>query len=173
LPARRTFGTTEERQADQARLAAEREARRKSGTVKPEDRSDTPYAASCGKSAGLAHAPVAGELVGRLLASARPADLSRRCCAVRGGWDLAKVHPGMAAVQLLVHELDDDLAHELGDGAAQLVSDERLERCPAGAATLGVYDAARRGNGGRDSEGPGVPSEPGPSLSPITNRTSR
>jgi hypothetical protein len=31
-------------------------------------------------------------------------------------------------VQLLSDELDDDLADELGDGAAQLVSDERLER---------------------------------------------
>jgi hypothetical protein len=128
LPARRTLGTTEERQADQARLAAEREARRKSGKIKPEDRSDTPCAASCGKSAGLAHAPVAGELVGRLLAPARPADLGRRCSAVRGGWDLSKVQAGMAAVQLFVDELDDDLVHELGDGAAQLVTDERLER---------------------------------------------
>jgi hypothetical protein len=36
----------------------------------------------------------------------------------------------MAAAQLLVEELDDDLADELGDGAAQLVPDERLERLP-------------------------------------------
>jgi hypothetical protein len=32
------------------------------------------------------------------------------------------------AVQLLADELDDDAADELGDGPAQLVSDERLER---------------------------------------------
>jgi hypothetical protein len=38
--------------------------------------------------------------------------------------------PRTGAVQLLVDELDDDLADELGDGAAQLVSDERLERLP-------------------------------------------
>jgi hypothetical protein len=34
------------------------------------------------------------------------------------------------AVQLLADELDDDAADELGDGAAKLVSDERLERLP-------------------------------------------
>jgi hypothetical protein len=33
-------------------------------------------------------------------------------------------------VQLLVNELDDDAADNLADGAAQLVSDERLERLP-------------------------------------------
>jgi hypothetical protein len=33
-------------------------------------------------------------------------------------------------VQLFVDELDDDAADELGDGAAQLVPDERLERLP-------------------------------------------
>src|SRR4029453_4120298 len=32
------------------------------------------------------------------------------------------------AIQLLADELDNDAADELGDGAAQLVSDERLER---------------------------------------------
>jgi hypothetical protein len=31
-------------------------------------------------------------------------------------------------VQLLVDELDDDTAHKLRDGAAQLVTDERLDR---------------------------------------------
>ena len=37
-------------------------------------------------------------------------------------------------------ELDDDLADELGDGAAQLVTDERFERLPGlGGHTFGVY----------------------------------
>jgi hypothetical protein len=42
------------------------------------------------------------------------------------------------AVQLFVDEFDDELADELGDGAAQLVFDERLERMPADAATAEV-----------------------------------
>jgi hypothetical protein len=33
-------------------------------------------------------------------------------------------------VQLLVDELDDGAADEIGDGAAQLVFDERLKRLP-------------------------------------------
>jgi hypothetical protein len=54
----------------------------------------------------------------RLLAVLRTANSGFRAMSeTRGG-----------AVQLLVDELDDDLANELGDGTAQLVSDERLER---------------------------------------------
>jgi hypothetical protein len=45
-------------------------------------------------------------------------------------------HPHHNSARLFADELDDDLADELGDGAAQLVPDERLERLPADAATL-------------------------------------
>src|SRR4029450_4816020 len=61
--------------------------------------------------------PPLAELVGRFLGFARPADLRRRRCAVRGGWDLPKVQPGMVAgaVQLLADKLANDLLDELGD----------------------------------------------------------
>jgi hypothetical protein len=49
------------------------------------------------------------------------------------------------ARDFLTGELDDDAADKLADGAAQLVSDERLVGCPARAATIGVYDASVRG----------------------------
>jgi hypothetical protein len=39
-------------------------------------------------------------------------------------------HAHNNSARLFVDELDDDAAHELGDGPAQLVSDERLELLP-------------------------------------------
>jgi hypothetical protein len=45
----RSLGTKEQREADAARVEAQREARLKSGQVKPQDPSDTPCAAGYGK----------------------------------------------------------------------------------------------------------------------------
>jgi hypothetical protein len=61
----------------------------------------------------------------------------RRSRRVLGALGAAGGHRG-GTVQLLADELDDDLADEIGDGAAQLVTDERLSVCSAGAATPGV-----------------------------------
>jgi hypothetical protein len=52
---------------------------------------------------------------------------------------------GSGAVQLLVDELADDALDDLAYGAAQLVTDERLELLPSSAATGVVFPPRRRG----------------------------
>jgi hypothetical protein len=103
-----------------------------------------------GAAAGAAAAPV---LAGRLrLSAAIAAPLGRGWFGVGPGRRrgplavLRTANNGFrggsetrgGAVQLLADELDDDLADELGDGAAQLVPNERLDRLLGAAATLGV-----------------------------------
>jgi hypothetical protein len=101
---------------------------------------------------GERHAPIVLALLGAPAAAASPAParvligwlrLSAAIAAPLGrGWLRGRTGPPRGlrrqlrgvyvdlsgTVQLLVDELDDDLADKLGDGAAQLVSDKLLER---------------------------------------------
>jgi hypothetical protein len=107
-----------------------------------------------------APAAAAGAAAGRVLAgwfrlsAAIAAPLDRRWLRLRA-WASARLlgvfrtandrfrggSGARGAVQLFADELDDDLADELGDGPAQLVSDERLERLPGRRGHgAGVYD---------------------------------
>jgi len=77
---------------------------------------------------GERSAPVVFALLGTPAAAA-----SAAAAPVVAGWlrlsaAIAAPLVSCGAVQLFADELDDDAADELGDGAAQLVFDERLER---------------------------------------------